>query len=92
VLNTLTEHDFQDAFKNANARSDWNDAYARKGTISRMMVANRPEVSVFGKIAAPLPEIIDRLFGLAIRVPGYRTKMYCVSCKVLSLYMLCRTK
>jgi hypothetical protein len=24
----------------------------------------------------------DRLCGLAVRVPGYRTEMYCVSCKV----------
>jgi hypothetical protein len=36
VLSTLTEHDFQDAFK--NGRSSGNGAYARKGTTSRMMV------------------------------------------------------
>jgi hypothetical protein len=32
VLNTLTEHDFEDAFK--NGRSAGNGAYARKGTTS----------------------------------------------------------
>jgi hypothetical protein len=31
VLNTLTEHDFQDAFK--EDRSAWNGAYARMGTV-----------------------------------------------------------
>jgi hypothetical protein len=39
VLNTLTENDFQDAFK--NGRSVENDAYARKGITSRFMVASR---------------------------------------------------
>jgi hypothetical protein len=43
VLNTLTEHDFQNAFK--NGRSAGNDAYARKGTTSRVMVAIRAKVS-----------------------------------------------
>jgi hypothetical protein len=43
VLNSLTEHDFQDAFK--NGRSSGNGAYARKGTTSRAMVASRPKVS-----------------------------------------------
>jgi hypothetical protein len=33
VLNTLTEHDFQDAFK--NGRSSGNGAYTQKGTTSR---------------------------------------------------------
>jgi hypothetical protein len=36
MLNTLTEHDFQDAFKMAEAR---------KETTSRLMVASKPEVS-----------------------------------------------
>jgi hypothetical protein len=31
VLNTLREHDFQDAFK--NGRSDGNGAYARRGLL-----------------------------------------------------------
>jgi hypothetical protein len=44
VLNTLTEHDFQEAFKK-NGRSIENGAYARKGTASRVMVAIRPKVS-----------------------------------------------
>jgi hypothetical protein len=40
VLNSLTKHGFQDAFK--NGRSAGSGAYARKGTTSRVMVANRP--------------------------------------------------
>jgi hypothetical protein len=43
VLNTLTEHDFQDAYN--NGRSAGNGAYARKGTTSRVMVPSRPKVS-----------------------------------------------
>jgi hypothetical protein len=43
VLNTLTEHDFQDAFK--NGRNAGNDAYAQKGTTSRVVVANAPKIS-----------------------------------------------
>jgi hypothetical protein len=40
ALNTLTEQDFQDAFK--NGRSAGNSACARKGTTSK---ANRRKVS-----------------------------------------------
>jgi hypothetical protein len=43
VLNTLTDHNFQDAFK--NGRSSGNGAYAHKRTTSRVMVASRPKVS-----------------------------------------------
>jgi hypothetical protein len=43
VLNTLTKHEFQDAFK--NGRSTGNGAYAMKETISRVMVASRSIVS-----------------------------------------------
>jgi hypothetical protein len=43
VLNSLTEHGFQDAFK--NGRRSGNCEYARKGTTSRVMVASRPKVS-----------------------------------------------
>jgi hypothetical protein len=43
VLNTLTEHGFQNAFK--NGRSAGIGGYARKGTTSRPMVARRPKVS-----------------------------------------------
>jgi hypothetical protein len=43
VLNILTEHDFQDAFK--NGRSAGNGAYSQKGTTSRVMMANMPKVS-----------------------------------------------
>jgi hypothetical protein len=53
VLNSLTEHDFQDAFY---GRSVGNGAYAQKGTTSRVMVARRPKVN---QLAAPVPEIMD---------------------------------
>jgi hypothetical protein len=42
VLN-LTEHDFQDVFK--NGRTAGNGAYAREGTTSRVVLASRPKVS-----------------------------------------------
>jgi hypothetical protein len=43
VLNTLTEHDFQDAFKKSQKR--WKRSYALKRTTSSVMVASRPKVS-----------------------------------------------
>jgi hypothetical protein len=43
VLNTLTEHDFQDAFK--HGRRARNGAYARKGTTSRVTVASRLKIN-----------------------------------------------
>jgi hypothetical protein len=43
VLNTLTEHEFQDAFKQQQKRC--HDAYIQMGTTSRMMVASRPKIS-----------------------------------------------
>jgi hypothetical protein len=43
LLNTLTEHNFQDGFK--NGRSTWNGAYLQKGTTSKAMEASRPKVS-----------------------------------------------
>jgi hypothetical protein len=39
VLNTITEYDFQDAFKKNGRRSE-NGAYAWKGTASRVMVVS----------------------------------------------------
>jgi hypothetical protein len=42
VMNTLTEHDFQDPFK--NGRSSGNGAYTRKEITSRLMVASRTKV------------------------------------------------
>jgi hypothetical protein len=37
--------------------------------------------------------INDRLCGLVVRVPGYRTEMYCIPVRYeLNLYMLCRRK
>jgi hypothetical protein len=41
VLNTLTEHDFQDAFKKM---AQWINACAWKGTTLRVIVANRHKV------------------------------------------------
>jgi hypothetical protein len=56
VMNTLTEHDFQDAFKNCRKAGD--RAYARKGTTWRVMVSSRPEVS-FDQRTVRVPEIMD---------------------------------
>jgi hypothetical protein len=42
-LNTLTEHDFQEAFK--NVRTVGNGAYARNGTTSRVMATNKPKAT-----------------------------------------------
>jgi hypothetical protein len=42
-LNTLTGHDYQDAFK--NDRSAESGTYARKGTTSRLIVDSSPKVS-----------------------------------------------
>jgi hypothetical protein len=56
VLKTLTEHDFQDAFKNGT--STRKGACAWKGTTSRMMVASRRKASS-DQTAAPVPEIMD---------------------------------
>jgi hypothetical protein len=46
MLNTLTERDFPDAFKNyfKNCGSAGNSADARKGTTSRVMVASGTKV------------------------------------------------
>jgi hypothetical protein len=44
VLNTLTEHDFQGAFK--TGRSAGNSSCMQKTTTSRVMVASRPKVSL----------------------------------------------
>jgi hypothetical protein len=30
---------------------------------------------------------VDRLRGLVVRVPGYRTEMYCVSCEIRTEFM-----
>jgi hypothetical protein len=55
VLNTHTEHDFQDAFK--NGRSAGNGADEREGTTLRVIVASRPKFS-FHQIATTVPEIM----------------------------------
>jgi hypothetical protein len=56
VSNTLTEHEFQEALK--NVRSPGNDAYARKGTTSWVMVASRYKVN-FDQMVATVPEFMD---------------------------------
>jgi hypothetical protein len=56
VLNTLTEQNFQDAFR--NGRSCGNGAYARKGTTSNVMVASMSKVS-FCQDDSTIPEIMD---------------------------------
>jgi hypothetical protein len=56
VLNTLTEHHFQDGFK--KGRSTGNSAYVRMATTSRVMVASRHKL-VFDQMAAPVAEIVD---------------------------------
>jgi hypothetical protein len=43
VLNTLTEHDFQDAFK--KSQEHWDGTYMWKGAASRVMVGSGPKVS-----------------------------------------------
>jgi hypothetical protein len=43
VLNTLTEHGLQDAFK--NGRGTRNGVYARKGITSWFIVANRSKAT-----------------------------------------------
>jgi hypothetical protein len=46
VLNTLTEHEFQDAFeKKKNGKHAGNSAYVQKGAISRVMVASRSKIN-----------------------------------------------
>jgi hypothetical protein len=35
---------------------------------------------------------VDRLCGLVIRVPGYRTEMYCVSCEVRTEFIYVMSK
>jgi hypothetical protein len=57
-LSILTEHDFQDAFK--NGRSVGNGAYARKGTISRVMETSWPKVSFWSVL-----EIMDGSLALS---------------------------
>jgi hypothetical protein len=63
VLNTLTEHDFQDAFK--NDRSAGNGTYTWKGTTSRWSVGIK---LVFDQMAVPVPEIMDTQAHMHARV------------------------
>jgi hypothetical protein len=52
ALNTVTEHDYQDAFKKWQKR--WNGAYSRKGATSRVIAASRQKCIVFDQMAAPV--------------------------------------
>jgi hypothetical protein len=54
VLNTLTEHDFQDAFKDGRSAGSCENMW--KGTTSTRPVG--PKL-VFDQMAAPVPEIMD---------------------------------
>jgi hypothetical protein len=70
VLNSLTQHDFQDAFKNGRRLGT---VRARKGTTSRVKVASRPKVS-FYEMAAPVPESL-----YIIRTEFCSTKIHIVT-------------
>jgi hypothetical protein len=75
VLNNLTEHNFQDAFK--KWRSVGNGAYTWKGT-SRAIVASRLKVSLW--LEAPIPEIMDSPCKTCLQEReggGYHTKTRC---------------
>jgi hypothetical protein len=58
ALNTLTEHDFQDEFK--NGRRTGNGAYAWKGTTLRVMAASKPKVAC-DQMEATVSEIMGGL-------------------------------
>jgi hypothetical protein len=53
MLNSITEHDFQDAFK--EWQSAGNGAHAQKETTSRVVVASRPKVN-FLKVCSTSPD------------------------------------
>jgi hypothetical protein len=56
VLNSLTEHNFQDALKKWQKR--WGRCIRAEGAYFAMVVS-RPKVSFFYQMAAPVPEIMD---------------------------------
>jgi hypothetical protein len=56
MLNILIDHVIQVAF--LSGRSDSNGVNARKGTISRVMMASRP-IDRSEHMAAPVPEIME---------------------------------
>jgi hypothetical protein len=60
VLNTLTEHDFQDAFKK-KGKNVGNGEYGRKRTTSRVMMTSKPKVS-FCPAGSTSPGNYGRLF------------------------------
>jgi hypothetical protein len=54
VLNTLTEHDFQDAFK--KCQKHWERCILAEGVASN---PSKPVSLVFDQMTAPVPEIMD---------------------------------
>jgi hypothetical protein len=75
VLNSLTEHGIQDAFKYWQKR--WERAYSPKRTSSRAMVASRPKVS-FYQMAAPVPGIMDGYLYFHNIMPNFPQWRYCL--------------
>jgi hypothetical protein len=65
VLNTLTEHDFQDILMKRQKR--WDDA---KRNTSKVMLAISPKVS-FDQMAAPVPRIMDVSFYMCVFIYIY---------------------
>jgi hypothetical protein len=63
VLNTIIEHDFQDAFRKWY-KSAGNGAYRGKGTTSKTC---KSKVS-FDEMAAPVPEMMDDVYTYLDRV------------------------
>jgi hypothetical protein len=59
VMNTPTEHDFQDAFK--NGRSAGNSAYMWTGITSRVTMASRPKFSFWPDGRTSLGNVDDSL-------------------------------
>jgi hypothetical protein len=76
MLNTLREHDFQDAFK--NGRSSGDGAYTQKGPTSRVIVASSPKVS----LTAPVTEIMDARISLQMKQCVYNVSSECGRCYI----------
>jgi hypothetical protein len=56
---------------------------ARKEKLQKKNALANFVMSVFDSFE----DFVDRLCGLVVRVPGYRTEMYCVSCEVRTEFM-----
>jgi hypothetical protein len=81
MMNTLTEQDFQDAFKNGNK------AYVQKGTTLRVMVASRPKAS-FDQMAVSVPKVVFFIvfFKCLLRICVCLTKYDCFGCSDNKVY------